>query len=125
MHNEFTAVFERNGDWYIAYCPENADPFGPGPWYINADRAIWAGPGAGSWVSGKKGNKVIWIRPQGTQLQVTGRRLDAGAPPLKARIPCCYPTGFQVTGLFFPTPGCREVIAEASSSELKFVTKVE
>jgi len=22
MHNEFTAVFERDGDWYIAYCPE-------------------------------------------------------------------------------------------------------
>jgi len=22
MHNEFTAVFERDGDWYIAYSPE-------------------------------------------------------------------------------------------------------
>ncbi|HLY60806.1 MAG TPA: type II toxin-antitoxin system HicB family antitoxin [Terriglobia bacterium] len=22
MHNEFTAVFERDGDWYIGYCPE-------------------------------------------------------------------------------------------------------
>jgi len=22
MHNEFTAIFERDGDWYIAYCPE-------------------------------------------------------------------------------------------------------
>ena len=22
MHNEFTAVFERAGDWVIAYCPE-------------------------------------------------------------------------------------------------------
>jgi predicted RNase H-like HicB family nuclease len=22
MHNEFTAVFERDGEWYIAYCPE-------------------------------------------------------------------------------------------------------
>jgi predicted RNase H-like HicB family nuclease len=22
MHNEFTAVFERDGDWYLAYCPE-------------------------------------------------------------------------------------------------------
>jgi predicted RNase H-like HicB family nuclease len=20
--NEFTAIFERDGDWYIAYCPE-------------------------------------------------------------------------------------------------------
>ena len=22
MHNEFTAIFEKDGDWYIAYCPE-------------------------------------------------------------------------------------------------------
>ena len=22
MHNEFTAVFERDDEWYIGYCPE-------------------------------------------------------------------------------------------------------
>ena len=22
MHNEFTAIIEKEGDWYIAYCPE-------------------------------------------------------------------------------------------------------
>jgi predicted RNase H-like HicB family nuclease len=22
MHNEFTAVIERDGDWFIGYCPE-------------------------------------------------------------------------------------------------------
>ena len=22
MHNEFTAVIERDGTWYVAYCPE-------------------------------------------------------------------------------------------------------
>ena len=22
MRNEFTAVFERDGEWYIGYCPE-------------------------------------------------------------------------------------------------------
>ncbi len=22
MHNEFTAIVEKDGDWYIAYCPE-------------------------------------------------------------------------------------------------------
>jgi hypothetical protein len=103
----------------------NADPFPLGPWYINADRTIWAGWDAASCVSGQKGNKVLWIRPQGTQLRVTGRRLDADAPPLKVTIPCCYPTGFQASGLFFPTPGCWEVTAKAGSSELKFVTKVK
>jgi predicted RNase H-like HicB family nuclease len=22
VHNEFTAIIEKDGDWYIAYCPE-------------------------------------------------------------------------------------------------------
>lgn len=22
MHNEFTAIIKRDGDWHIAYCPE-------------------------------------------------------------------------------------------------------
>ncbi len=22
MHNEFTAIIEREGEWFIAYCPE-------------------------------------------------------------------------------------------------------
>jgi len=22
MHNEFTAIIERDGEWHIAYCPE-------------------------------------------------------------------------------------------------------
>ena len=22
MHNEFTAVFERDGEWFLAFCPE-------------------------------------------------------------------------------------------------------
>jgi len=22
MHGEFTTIYERDGDWYVAYCPE-------------------------------------------------------------------------------------------------------
>ncbi len=22
MHNEFTAIIEQDGEWYVAYCPE-------------------------------------------------------------------------------------------------------
>jgi hypothetical protein len=102
----------------------NADPFGSGPWYVNADRRIWAGWDAVRMEAGEKGNKVLWIRPQGTQLTVSGRRLDADAPPPKASIPCCYPTGFQASGLAFPTEGCWEVTAKAGTSELTFVAKV-
>jgi len=101
------------------------DPFGLGPWYVNADRSIWAGWDAGRWVSGPNGNKVLWIRPQGAYLLVSGRRIDGGdATPLKADIPCCYPTGFQPSRVYFPTAGCWEVAARAGSSELKFITEV-
>jgi predicted RNase H-like HicB family nuclease len=30
MHNEFTAVFERDGDWYLAYSPEMPGANGQG-----------------------------------------------------------------------------------------------
>jgi predicted RNase H-like HicB family nuclease len=31
MHNEFTAIVERDGDWFIAYCPEIPGANGQGP----------------------------------------------------------------------------------------------
>jgi hypothetical protein len=101
----------------------NADPFGFGKWHINADRTLWVGlPPSGVWHTGDE--KVIWIRPAGTELRVSGQRLDAEASPLVAEIPCCYPTGFQVTGLYFPTEGCWEVSATAGDHELRFVIEV-
>jgi predicted RNase H-like HicB family nuclease len=30
MHNEFTAVFEQDGDWFIGYCPEISGANGQG-----------------------------------------------------------------------------------------------
>jgi predicted RNase H-like HicB family nuclease len=30
MHNEFTAVIERDGKWFIAYCPEMPGANGQG-----------------------------------------------------------------------------------------------
>lgn len=100
----------------------NAAPFGSGPWHINPDRTIWV------WDKAYKAgdaNERLWIRPSGTQLVVVGRRLDREAPPLQSVIPCCYPTGFQASGLLFPTEGCWEVTGTAGSSKLTFVTKVE
>jgi hypothetical protein len=115
----------------------NADPVAqvaPANWYINETRTIWAGPvpNAG-WPSGGllfagdrtvKGQKTYWVRPRGTQLLIAGRRLDANAPPVEAHIPCCYTSGFQIVGLFFPTPGCWEVTASAGDETLQFVTLV-
>ena len=30
MRNEFTAIMERDGEWYIAYCPEIPGAHGQG-----------------------------------------------------------------------------------------------
>ncbi|HAK93611.1 MAG TPA: HicB family protein [Planctomycetes bacterium] len=30
MHNEFTAVIERDGEWFVAYCPEISGANGQG-----------------------------------------------------------------------------------------------
>ena len=30
MHNEFTAIIERDGEWFIAYCPETPGANGQG-----------------------------------------------------------------------------------------------
>ncbi len=30
MHNEFTAMIEKDGDWFIAYCPEISGANGQG-----------------------------------------------------------------------------------------------
>lgn len=101
----------------------NADRFGQGPWYINENRTIWAGWDATRMREGR--NKVLWIRPQDTDLKVSGRRLDGDAPPLKAHIPCCYPTGFQASGLEFASAGCWEIKATAGDSTLTFVTEIQ
>jgi len=91
-------------------------------WIVNEDRTIWF-PND-KWVSGDEGNKVVLIRPAGTKLIVSGRLLEATAPPLKATEDRGYPWGFTVLGIYFPTEGCWEVNAKAGDSEIKFVTQI-
>ena len=40
MHNEFTAVFERDDDWYIAYSPEIPGANGQGRTKEEARRSL-------------------------------------------------------------------------------------
>ena len=113
----------------------NADSGGPAEdWYINSDRTIWVGVPADGWPSGGtlysggrvvNGQKTYWVRPRGKQLVITGHRIDGQAAALEANVPCCYPTGFQIVALHFPTPGCWQVSAEAGDRELTFVTEVK
>jgi len=100
----------------------NAAPFGFGDWHVNADRTIWVR--SNGWRAGREGNKVIWIRPAGTTLVVTGKRIDARAPALQASQDRGYPTGFTVIDLQFPSAGCWEVEAEAGKSKLDIVVHV-
>jgi hypothetical protein len=101
-----------------------------GNYYVNDDRSIWA---SAWWTEAegyplradKDGVKVGWYRPEGAELEITGRRMDGNAPPLEAHVPCCYPTRFQATGLYFPASGCWEVTARAAESVLSFVVWVE
>ncbi len=40
MRNEFTAVFERDGAWYVAYCPEIPGANGQGRTKEEARRSL-------------------------------------------------------------------------------------
>ena len=100
-----------------------------GYYFVNEDRSLWA---SAWWTdqeethlyAGEKGIKMGWFRPEGVELEISGRRIDAQAPPLDAHAPCCYPTRFQATGLLFPTEGCWEVSATAGDSVFSFVVEV-
>ena len=69
--------------------------------------------------------KWAWYRYVPGELTIEGRRLDAPAPPLRASVPDGYgATGFQVSGLDFPTPGCWEVTGRVGDASLTFVVLV-
>jgi len=82
-----------------------------GPGFVDADGAL--------------GMKVGWQRKKKGHLQVSGRRIDASAPPARAYIYDYGDTGFQPIYLVFPTPGCWEITGEVSGGRLTFVTVVE
>lgn len=116
--------------------PEIGDQlFGSGSAHGNGD--LWVG---GLWpdgiiavhwsssfvaTDGSIGMKIGWWRNVPGELEITGRRLDGSAPPLHAGVPDGYGgTGFQASGVSFPTEGCWEVTGRVGSSRLTFVTLV-
>jgi hypothetical protein len=40
MRNEFTAIIEQDGEWFVGYCPEIPGANGQGTPWRNVDR-IW------------------------------------------------------------------------------------
>jgi hypothetical protein len=71
--------------------------------------------------------KFGWYRGAGLRgkLTIQGKRLDGPAPPLIADISDGYgDTGFQSSGVIFPTEGCWEVTGKVGTTVLTFVTRV-
>lgn len=78
---------------------------------------------------GALGMKFYWTRGVRGKLKVTGRRIDADAPPLRfgTGTPNSESDGLA-SYLIFPTPGCWEVtaqIGDRADSKIVFVTRVE
>jgi hypothetical protein len=67
--------------------------------------------------------KFPWWRMVPGDLTITGRRLDAPAPPLTPFVPNGYGNiGFQASGVTFPTEGCWQVTGKIDHTSLTFVT---
>jgi hypothetical protein len=111
--------------------PESA-LFGAGSSYGNG--RLWVGglPDNGVVVAGSDlvdpdrfGIKLGWYRVTAGLLTIAGRRLDASAPPARASVPSGYgDTGFQASGVSFPTEGCWEISGTVGSTTLTFVMLV-
>jgi hypothetical protein len=98
-----------------------------GPFGLWPDGTIVFKPGGPGFVTrtGALGMKFGWLRGVSGRLRITGRRLDAPAPPLRSAVPGGYgDRGFQATYLIFPTAGCWEVTGSVGQSSVTFVTKV-
>jgi hypothetical protein len=79
------------------------------------------------WVdaNGATGIKFGWWRYASGKLTITGRRLDLAAPPATGDVPDGYgDSGFQATGVIFPTTGCWEITGTVDGVDLTFVTFV-
>ena len=74
---------------------------------------------------GSIGWKFPWMRMVPGSLTITGRRIDAPAPPLKSYVPFGYGhTGFQASGVTFPGEGCWQVTGKVDHTSLTFVNLV-
>jgi hypothetical protein len=65
-----------------------------------------------------------WYRLTSGHLRITGRRLDAPAPPLSGQTSGYGLTGFNASGVIFPTEGCWQVTGRVGRAALTFVTFV-
>jgi len=75
--------------------------------------------------NGAISDKFMWWRAGRGALTIEGHRLDAPAPPAKPDIPGGYhDTGFQASGITFPSEGCWQITGQVGDSKLTFVVEV-
>jgi len=66
-----------------------------------------------------------WVKLTHGDLVIATRRLDAVTVPQSADVPGGYgDTGFQVSGLYFPAPGCWQVSGTVGGKTVTFVVNV-
>jgi hypothetical protein len=68
--------------------------------------------------------KFGWYRLTSGLLTITGRRLDAPAPPLSAQTSGYGLTGFNASAVIFPSEGCWRVTGWVGRVGLTFITFV-
>ena len=106
--------WDGNGKvWAMLYWPNGTLVFRPGgPGFVLPD--------------GSLAMKVGWWRRVGGKLTITGSRVDAAAPPLRADVglPWCSDVHIVSTYVIFPTTGCWKVVGRVDDSRLVFVTRV-
>lgn len=97
--------------------------------------ALWTDPGAGGKIvlrpdqvreDGSIAWKMGWYRGVRGKLQVTGRRLDASAPPAQGHYDSegYGDSGFQAGWIYFPSEGCWEITGRVGDASLTFVSLV-
>ena len=86
------------------------------------ENGIYAVPADYPGPDGTIGIKIGWWRNVPGSVVISGRRLDAPAPPLSGKGSDGYGTlGFQASGVDFPSEGCWEVTGAIGESTLSFV----
>jgi hypothetical protein len=103
--------------------PWRASLFG---WHsAHGNGKLWVGGLGPGGVIDRRSWKFGWWRAVPGHLRITGRRIDAAAPPVRSSVPSGYGrTGFQSSGVDFPTEGCWQVTGQAGGASLSFVTLV-
>jgi hypothetical protein len=114
--------------------PAGAPTVSDNHWYPNDDRTIWVTFG----VSGLRselgepvdpvtrkasGDKALWYKPSHSLMTVTGRRIDGRAAPLVYKLSGSGP--IERSEIDFPTAGCWEIEAKASTADLRLVVLVK